>query len=87
MRDRTARSRAITTPLRLFLRTEAGSAGVLVAAIAVALLWANVADSSYEAFWRTELAGTSASWHRENGNRIAEAVTVRTPDLDDVFGA
>ena len=56
MRDRTARSRDITTPLRMFLRTEAGSAGVLVAAIAVALLWANLADASYEAFWRTEVA-------------------------------
>jgi Na+/H+ antiporter NhaA len=56
MRDRTAWSRGITAPLRVFLRTEAGSAGVLVAAIAVALLWANLADGSYEAFWRTDLA-------------------------------
>ena len=46
----------ITAPLRAFLRTEAGSAGVLVAAIVAALVWANVADGSYESFWRTELS-------------------------------
>lgn len=56
MRGRTAWSRAIAAPVREFLRTEAGSAGVLVAAIVVALLWANLADGSYEAFWRTPLS-------------------------------
>jgi len=44
------------TDLRSFLRTEAGSAGVLVAAIATALLWANLAPGSYEAFWHTGFA-------------------------------
>jgi len=44
------------TDLRSFLRTEAGSAGVLVAAIATALLWANLAPGSYEAFWHTQFA-------------------------------
>ncbi|MDT4993240.1 MAG: hypothetical protein QOH97_3132 [Actinoplanes sp.] len=44
------------TDLRSFLRTESGSAGVLVAAIAVALLWANLAGGSYEAFWHTGLS-------------------------------
>ncbi|WP_308121041.1 Na+/H+ antiporter NhaA [Paractinoplanes bogorensis] len=43
-------------PLRDFLTTEAGSAGVLVAAIVAALLWANLADGSYESFWHTELS-------------------------------
>ena len=43
------------TDLRAFLRTESGSAGVLVAAIVIALLWANLAGSSYEAFWHMEL--------------------------------
>ena len=50
-------------PLREFLSTEAGGAGVLVAAIVVALLWANLADGSYERFWHTELSvrlGTAA---------------------------
>jgi Na+/H+ antiporter NhaA len=42
--------------LRSFLRTESGSAGVLVSAIALALLWANLAPASYEAFWRTGLS-------------------------------
>ncbi|MBM2616485.1 Na+/H+ antiporter NhaA [Actinoplanes sp. LDG1-06] len=46
----------VTTPLRDFLSTEAGSAGVLVAAIVAALLWANTADGSYESFWSTELS-------------------------------
>ncbi|MFD0524617.1 Na+/H+ antiporter NhaA [Paractinoplanes durhamensis] len=43
-------------PIRVFLRTEAGSAGVLVAAIVVAMIWANVADGSYESFWHTDLS-------------------------------
>ena len=46
----------VATPLRAFLSTEAGSAGVLVAAIIAALVWANTSDSSYESFWHTELS-------------------------------
>ncbi|MFC7277106.1 Na+/H+ antiporter NhaA [Paractinoplanes rhizophilus] len=52
----TAWKTRLTTPVRLVLRTEAGSAAVLVTAIVVALIWANVADGSYENFWRTELS-------------------------------
>ncbi|MEU4236929.1 Na+/H+ antiporter NhaA [Actinoplanes sp. NPDC026619] len=48
--------RRVTTPVRAFLRTEAGSAGVLVFAIVVAMVWANVADGSYENFWHTDLS-------------------------------
>ena len=44
-----------SAPLRSFLLTESGSAGVLVAAVVVALVWANVDVSSYEAVWHTEL--------------------------------
>jgi Na+/H+ antiporter NhaA len=44
------------TDLRAFLRTESGSAGVLVAAIVVALLWANLFPGSYEDFWQTTLS-------------------------------
>ena len=44
------------TGLRSFLRTEAGSAGVLVAAIVLALLWANLGAGSYETFWHTGFA-------------------------------
>ena len=48
--------RRVGTPLRQFLGTEAGSAVVLVTAIAAALIWANVADGNYEHFWATDLS-------------------------------
>jgi Na+/H+ antiporter NhaA len=48
--------REFAAPMRAFLRTEAGSSGVLAAAIVVALLWANVAPDLYDEFWRTELS-------------------------------
>jgi Na+/H+ antiporter NhaA len=38
------------------LLTESGSAGVLVAAVVVALIWANVDNASYESFWTTRLS-------------------------------
>jgi Na+/H+ antiporter NhaA len=44
------------TPLSRFLRTESGSAAVLLAATVAALVWANVAGDSYLAVWRTELS-------------------------------
>jgi Na+/H+ antiporter NhaA len=44
------------TPLRRFLHTETGSAAILAAAAAAALIWANVATSSYESFWGAPLA-------------------------------
>ncbi|MFJ4626421.1 MULTISPECIES: Na+/H+ antiporter NhaA [unclassified Streptomyces] len=44
------------SPLRDFLRTETGSAAVLVAAALVALVWANAAPSAYETFWETHLS-------------------------------
>ena len=48
--------RAVVAPLRSFLRTESGSAGVLVLAIVAALVWANVDAGSYESVWRTDLS-------------------------------
>ncbi|MCX5214972.1 Na+/H+ antiporter NhaA [Kitasatospora sp. NBC_00240] len=39
-----------------FMRTEAGSAAVLLVATIAALIWANAAPGSYEAFWETRLA-------------------------------
>jgi len=42
--------------MRAFLRTEAGSSGVLAAAIVVALLWANVSPETYDEVWRTDLS-------------------------------
>jgi Na+/H+ antiporter NhaA len=51
LRDRTLWTREITAPVRDFLRTEAGSAGVLVAAIVAALIWANIDIGSYNSVW------------------------------------
>ena len=44
-----------TAPLRQFLLTESGSAGVLVGAVVLALVWANVDQHSYDSLWSTEL--------------------------------
>ncbi|HEY1822602.1 MAG TPA: Na+/H+ antiporter NhaA [Trebonia sp.] len=43
------------TPLRQFLRTETGSATILVGATLAALIWSNVASGSYQRFWSMEL--------------------------------
>ncbi|MEV6266621.1 Na+/H+ antiporter NhaA [Kribbella sp. NPDC051936] len=53
---RTVWRRGFAAPMRAFLRTEAGSSGVLAAAIVVALLWANVSPETYEEVWRTDLS-------------------------------
>ncbi|MGK5113241.1 Na+/H+ antiporter NhaA [Geodermatophilus sp. CPCC 205506] len=48
---------ARVAPLRRALRTEAGSAGLLLLTTVVALLWVNSpARGSYDAFWHTDLA-------------------------------
>ena len=51
---RTAWARNLEAPLRDFLRTETGSAAVLLAAAIAALVWANI-GSSYETVWHTTL--------------------------------
>jgi Na+/H+ antiporter NhaA len=56
---RTPWTRRAITPVRGFLRTEAGSAGVLLAAIVAAMVWANLADAGYERFWHTPLSVTA----------------------------
>ena len=43
-------------PLRTFLRTETGSAVLLLAATVAALVWVNAAGASYARVWSTELA-------------------------------
>ena len=53
---RTAWARSLQAPLRDFLTTETGSAGVLLAAALAALIWANVDLASYESVWRTRLS-------------------------------
>ena len=54
--SRTAWSRAVPTPLRDFLRTETGSAVLLLAATLAALLWVNVDSHSYSSLWTTRLS-------------------------------
>jgi Na+/H+ antiporter NhaA len=53
---RTAWARRMETPLRMFLRTETGSALVLAGAAVVALIWANVSISGYDKVWATRLS-------------------------------
>jgi Na+/H+ antiporter NhaA len=53
---RTAWARNLETPLRSFLRTETGSAAVLLGATLAALAWVNVDSSSYESVWHTQLS-------------------------------
>jgi Na+/H+ antiporter NhaA len=53
---RTAWVRNPEAPLRAFLRTETGSAAVLLAAALAALAWVNIDPTSYETVWRTPLS-------------------------------
>ena len=53
---RTAWARSLETPLSSFLRTETGSATILLGAAAVALIWANADASSYRNVWDTTLS-------------------------------
>jgi Na+/H+ antiporter NhaA len=53
---RTAWARNLEAPLRNFLRTETGSAAILLAATLVALAWANIDNASYEHVWQTQLS-------------------------------
>jgi Na+/H+ antiporter NhaA len=66
---RTAWVRSSDTQLRRFLRTETGSAAVLLAATILALVWANLDPPGYAGVWGTGLsvrlgsAGVSADLH------------------------
>jgi Na+/H+ antiporter NhaA len=53
---RTAWARSLALPVRDFLRTESGSALVLLAAIVAALVWANVGPHSYESLWAKQFS-------------------------------
>src|SRR5436190_1942977 len=53
---RTAWARSLETPLSSFLRTETGSATILLAAVVVALIWANIDLASYRNVWDTTLS-------------------------------
>jgi Na+/H+ antiporter NhaA len=56
LQGRTAWARNKAAPVREFLRAEAGSSIVLLVATIAALVWANVATSSYVSFWTTDLS-------------------------------
>jgi Na+/H+ antiporter NhaA len=53
---RTVWVRSGKTPLRRYLRTETGSAAVLLAATVAALVWANTDPSGYAAIWGTDIS-------------------------------
>ena len=53
---RTGWARKRAAPLRAFLQTESGSAGILLGAIVVALIWANIDIAGYERVWHGGLS-------------------------------
>jgi Na+/H+ antiporter NhaA len=53
---RTLWGRDVAAPVRAFLRTESASSGVLAAAILAALIWSNLATTSYDAVWHTHFS-------------------------------
>jgi len=53
---RTAWARSLETPLSSFLRTETGSATILLGAALAALIWANADATSYHGVWDTNLS-------------------------------
>ena len=55
-RGRTERARDRSAPLRAFLQTESGSAGILLAAVVAALIWANIDVGSYERAWHNSFS-------------------------------
>ncbi|WP_326783756.1 Na+/H+ antiporter NhaA [Streptomyces sp. NBC_00151] len=56
MSGRTQCGNRARSPLHAFLRTETGSAAVLLAATLLALAWANIGPDAYETVWSTELS-------------------------------
>jgi Na+/H+ antiporter NhaA len=58
----TAWARNLQTPLRQFLRTETGSAAILLGATIAALIWVNIRHGSYDAVWGTRLSVSAGSF-------------------------
>jgi Na+/H+ antiporter NhaA len=52
----------VATPIRAYLRTEAGSAGILVVAIVAALVWCTISPGSYESAWTTPFSLHLGHW-------------------------
>ena len=59
---RTVWTQRLQTPLRRFVRTETGSAVVLLAATIAALAWANIDPAGYAGTWDTTLVIRSGTW-------------------------
>lgn len=55
-------ARERSASVRTLLRSESGSAGLLIAAIVAALIWANVASGSYERAWSTRFTLQLGDW-------------------------
>ena len=53
---RTAWARNLEAPLRDFLRTETGSAAILLIGAVAAMIWINVSESSYNSVWHMTLS-------------------------------
>ncbi|MEO6857209.1 MAG: Na+/H+ antiporter NhaA [Solirubrobacteraceae bacterium] len=53
---RTAWARNLEAPLRNFLRTQSGSAAILLACALAALIWMNIDAGSYNRVWQTTLS-------------------------------
>jgi Na+/H+ antiporter NhaA len=53
---RTAWARNLESPLRDFLRTQSGSAAILLACALAALVWMNIDAGSYNRVWQTTLS-------------------------------
>src|SRR3954449_1756627 len=60
--SRTPWSAASPAPVRAFLRTETGSAVVLLAAAVVAIVWVNIDAASYDDLWATDLTVQLGHW-------------------------
>ena len=58
--------RRLIQPVQAFLETELASGLFVVAALAVALAWANATPSSYETLWRTDVSLHLGRWGIED---------------------
>jgi Na+:H+ antiporter, NhaA family len=61
--------RTVVQPLEQFLRQEAGSGALLLAAAIAALVWSNAATDSYQDFWSTEVTVAVGSLSLEDDLR------------------
>ncbi|HEY5945425.1 MAG TPA: Na+/H+ antiporter NhaA [Kofleriaceae bacterium] len=60
-----AAARKLAEPMYRFFALEAASGLLLFAAVAAALIWANLASGSYQAVWSSPVGFELAGWHVE----------------------